>query len=74
MLVVTPQAANRTIGQAVSRKSSRGAVRDMVAYQEEVRDASRVAEVLNRVILRAKRLGAGADQFSVPPLYSCHRH
>ena len=28
---------------------------DMVAYQEEVRDPARVAEVLNRVILAAKR-------------------
>ena len=36
---------------------------DMVCYQEEVRDASRIAEVLNRVIEKAMaRLGAGADQ------------
>ena len=35
--------------------------RDMVCYQEEVRDPSRVAEVLNRVILKAKRLSAPAQ-------------
>ena len=29
--------------------------KDMVAYQEEVRDPSRMAEVLNRVIIKAKR-------------------
>jgi sulfoacetaldehyde acetyltransferase len=38
---------------------------DMVAYQEEVRDASRVAEVLNRVILNAKRHSAPA-QINMP--------
>jgi sulfoacetaldehyde acetyltransferase len=37
----------------------------MVAYQEEVRDASRVAEVLNRVILNAKRASAPA-QINMP--------
>ena len=35
--------------------------RDMVCYQEEVRDSSRVAEVLNRVISKAKRLSAPAQ-------------
>src|SRR5450759_3478200 len=39
--------------------------RDMVCYQEEVRDPSRVAEVLNRVILKAKRLSAPA-QINIP--------
>src|SRR5690606_32103469 len=39
--------------------------RDMVCYQEEVRDASRVAETLNRVILKAKRLSAPA-QLNIP--------
>jgi sulfoacetaldehyde acetyltransferase len=39
--------------------------RDMVCYQEEVRDASRIAEVLNRVIQKAKRLSAPA-QINVP--------
>ncbi len=39
--------------------------RDMVAYQEEVRDPARIAEVLNRVILQAKRRSAPA-QINVP--------
>jgi sulfoacetaldehyde acetyltransferase len=38
---------------------------DMVAYQEEVRDPSRVAEVLNRVIMNAKRHSAPA-QINMP--------
>lgn len=37
----------------------------MVAYQEEVRDPSRIAEVLNRVIRKAKRASAPA-QINVP--------
>ncbi len=39
--------------------------RDMVSYQEEVRDHSRMVEVLNRVITKAKRLSAPA-QINVP--------
>src|SRR5271155_5192735 len=39
--------------------------RDMVGYQEEVRDANRVPEVLNRVIGKAKRLSAPA-QINIP--------
>ncbi|MEL7153545.1 MAG: sulfoacetaldehyde acetyltransferase, partial [Pseudomonadota bacterium] len=38
---------------------------DMVAYQEEVRDPSRVAEVLTRVIAKAKRASAPA-QLNIP--------
>jgi sulfoacetaldehyde acetyltransferase len=38
---------------------------DMVAYQEEVRHPSRMAEVLNRVIIQAKRASAPA-QINVP--------
>ena len=41
---------------------------DMVAYQEEVRDPSRIAEVLNRVIQKAKRASAPA-QINVPRDY-----
>jgi sulfoacetaldehyde acetyltransferase len=66
MLVVTPQAANRTIGQGGFQEVEQMAMfRDMVCYQEEVRDASRVAEVLNRVISKAKRLSAPA-QINIP--------
>jgi sulfoacetaldehyde acetyltransferase len=39
--------------------------KDMVAYQEEVLHPSRIAEVLNRVILKAKRASAPA-QINVP--------
>jgi sulfoacetaldehyde acetyltransferase len=53
MLLVTPQAANKTIGQGGFQEVEQMALfRDMVCYQEEVRDPSRIAEVLNRVILR----------------------
>ena len=38
---------------------------DMVAYQEEVRDPTRVCEVLNRVIMQAKRASAPA-QLNIP--------
>ncbi len=66
MLLVTPQAANRTIGQGGFQEVEQMALfRDMVCYQEEVRDASRIAEVLNRVIEKARRLSAPA-QINVP--------
>jgi len=66
MLLVTPQAANKTIGQGGFQEVEQMALfRDMVCYQEEVRDPSRIAEVLNRVILKAKRLSAPA-QINVP--------
>jgi sulfoacetaldehyde acetyltransferase len=66
MLLVTPQAANKTIGQGGFQEVEQMALfRDMVCYQEEVRDPSRVAEVLNRVILKAKRASAPA-QINIP--------
>ena len=66
MLVVTPQAANKTIGQGGFQEVEQMALfRDMVCYQEEVRDPTRVAEVLNRVIMKAKRLSAPA-QINIP--------
>jgi sulfoacetaldehyde acetyltransferase len=71
MLLVTPQAANRTIGQGGFQEVEQMALfRDMVCYQEEVRDPSRIAEVLNRVILKAKRLSAPA-QINLPRDYWC---
>jgi sulfoacetaldehyde acetyltransferase len=42
--------------------------RDMVCYQEEVRDPSRTAVVLNRVITKARRLSAPA-QINIPRDY-----
>lgn len=66
LLLVTPQAANRTIGQGGFQEVEQMALfKDMVAYQEEVRDPNRVAEVLNRVILNAKRHSAPA-QINMP--------
>ena len=62
LLLVTPQAANKTIGQGGFQEVAQMALfKDMVGYQEEVRDPSRVAEVLNRVIMQAKRLSAPAQ-------------
>jgi sulfoacetaldehyde acetyltransferase len=66
LLLVTPQAANKTIGQGGFQEVEQMALfEDMVAYQEEVRDPSRIAEVLNRVIMNAKRLSAPA-QINIP--------
>jgi sulfoacetaldehyde acetyltransferase len=66
MLMVTPQAANKTIGQGGFQEIEQMALfRDIVCYQEEVREPSRVAEVLNRVILKAIRLSAPA-QVNIP--------
>ncbi len=66
LLLVTPQAANKTIGQGGFQEVEQMALfKDMVAYQEEVRDPSRVAEVLTRVIAQAKRL-CGPAQLNIP--------
>jgi sulfoacetaldehyde acetyltransferase len=66
MLLVTPQAANRTIGQGGFQEVEQMALfRDMVCYQEEVRDPARIAEVLNRVIEKAVR-GSAPAQINVP--------
>ncbi len=69
LLLVTPQAANKTIGQGGFQEVEQMKLfEDMVAYQEEVRDASRIAEVLNRVIQQAKRASAPA-QINIPRDY-----
>ena len=66
MLLVTPQAANKTIGQGGFQEMPQMAVfEDCVCYQEEVREPSRMAEVLDRVINRARRASAPA-QINVP--------
>ena len=66
LLLVTPQAANKTIGQGGFQEVEQMKLfEDMVAYQEEVRDPSRVAEVLARVIAQAKRASAPA-QLNIP--------
>ncbi|WP_438959568.1 sulfoacetaldehyde acetyltransferase [Nereida sp.] len=69
LLLVTPQAANKTIGQGGFQEVEQMKLfEDMVAYQEEVRDPSRVAEVLARVISKAKRL-SGPAQINIPRDY-----
>ncbi|MFV1497019.1 sulfoacetaldehyde acetyltransferase [Phaeobacter sp. JH20_36] len=66
LLLVTPQAANKTIGQGGFQEMEQMRMfADCVAYQEEVRDPTRVAEVLNRVIMNAKRASAPA-QLNIP--------
>ena len=69
LLMVTPQAANKTIGQGGFQEVQQMAMfEDLVCYQEEVRDPSRIAEVLNRVIDNAWR-GSAPAQINVPRDY-----
>jgi len=69
MLLVTPQAANKTMGQGGFQEVEQmNLFKDMVCYQEEVRDPSRMAEVLNRVIEKAIR-GSAPAQINVPRDY-----
>jgi len=69
MLLVTPQAANKTMGQGGFQEVEQMALfKDMVCYQEEVRDPSRIAEVLNRVITKSLRMSAPA-QINIPRDY-----
>ena len=69
LLLVTPQAANRTIGQGGFQEIEQMKLfEDMVCYQEEVRDPARMAEVLNRVIEKAWR-GSAPAQVNVPRDY-----
>ncbi len=66
LLLITPQAANRTIGLGGFQEVEQMALfKDMVCYQEEVRDPVRISETLNRVIMNAKRLSAPA-QINIP--------
>ncbi|MFQ5438399.1 MAG: sulfoacetaldehyde acetyltransferase, partial [Paracoccaceae bacterium] len=66
MLLVTPQAANKTMGQGGFQELAQmNTFADIVAYQEEVLDPTRIPEVLNRVITKARRLSAPA-QINVP--------
>ncbi len=72
LLLVTPQAANKTIGQGGFQEIKQMALfSDIVCYQEEVRDPSRIAEVLNRVIENAWR-GSAPAQINVPRDYWTH--
>jgi len=69
LLLVTPQAANKTMGQGGFQEVEQmNLFKDMVCYQEEVRDPSRMAEVLNRVIEKSIR-GSAPAQINVPRDY-----
>ncbi|MBT6094835.1 MAG: sulfoacetaldehyde acetyltransferase [Rhodospirillaceae bacterium] len=69
MLLVTPQAANKTIGQGGFQEIPQMKLfEEMVCYQEEVRDPTRIAEVLNRVIEQAWR-GSAPAQINIPRDY-----
>lgn len=69
LLMVTPQAANKTIGQGGFQEVDQMAMfEEMVCYQEEVHDPSRIAEVLNRVIEKAWR-GSAPAQINIPRDY-----
>ena len=69
MLLVTPQAANKTMGQGGFQEVEQmNLFKDMVCYQEEVRDPTRVAEVLNRVISKAIK-GSAPAQLNIPRDY-----
>ena len=69
MLLVTPQASNKTIGQGGFQEIPQMALfADMVCYQEEVRDPSRIPEVANRVIEKAWR-GSAPAQINIPRDY-----
>merc|ERR1719188_2124410 len=66
LLLVTPQAANKTIGQGGFQEVEQlNMFKDCVCYQEEVRDASRIPEVLNRCIEKAIR-GSAPVQMNIP--------
>jgi len=66
LLLVTPQASNKTIGQGGFQEVEQmNMFRDCVCYQEEVRDPTRIAEVLTRVIEKAIRM-SGPAQINVP--------
>ena len=69
LLLVTPQAANKTIGQGGFQEVDQMAMfEECVCYQEEVRDPTRIPEVLNRVIEQAWR-GAAPAQINIPRDY-----
>jgi len=69
LLLVTPQAANKTIGQGGFQEVEQMAMfKDCVCYQEEVRDPTRIPEVLNRVIEKAIR-GSAPAQINIPRDY-----
>jgi len=66
LLLVSPQAANKTMGQGGFQEVDQMAMfEEMVCYQEEVLDPRRIPETLNRVIENAWR-GSAPAQINVP--------
>ena len=66
LLLVSPQAANRTMGQGGFQEVKQMAMfEECVCYQEEVLDPARIPEVLNRVIEHAWR-GSAPAQINIP--------
>ena len=62
------------MGQGGFQEVEQKSFKDMVCYQEEVRDPSRIAEVLNRVIEKAIR-GSAPAQINVPrDFWTCYRY
>jgi len=69
LLLITPQAANKTIGQGGFQEVEQmNMFKDCVCYQEEVRDPNRIPEVLQRCIEKAKR-GSAPAQMNIPRDY-----
>ncbi len=66
LLLVSPQAANKTMGQGGFQEVKQMAMfEECVCYQEEVLDPRRIPEVLNRVIEQAWR-GSAPAQINIP--------
>ena len=69
LLLVTPQAANKTIEQGGFQEVKQMEIfENCVCYQEEVRDPTRIPEVLNRVIQNAWA-GSAPAQINIPRDY-----
>ena len=70
-LLVTPQAGSKTIGQGGFQEVPQMAMFEAcVCYQEEVRDLTRIPEVLNRVIDKASR-GSAPARNNIPRDMGC---
>jgi hypothetical protein len=76
LLLVTPQAANRTIGQGGFQEVEQMALfKDMVCYQEEVRDPQpRGGSAEPRHHECQAHVGAGPDQHAARLLHPCGRY
>ena len=67
LLLVTPHAANKTIGQGGFQEVAQMALfEEMVCYQEEVRDASRMRDASSPAVYASRRALPHAMQDSLP--------